>query len=392
MGNHSAVLFKASLTYKLKKERCILKKILILILCFFLIPFKTSAFEISAQSYILTEKESGRVLIEKNADEKRGMASTTKIMTAIIALENGNLQSTATVSKTASNTEGSSIYLKPLEKMTLENLLYGLLLASGNDASVAIGEHIAGNKYAFCEMMNKKAKNLGMENTHFDNPCGLSSVNHYSTARDMAVLTRYALNNEKFAEIVMSKNKVIKSSSGENDRYIKNHNKLLWNYEGTTGVKTGFTKKDGRCLVSSASRGGVELICVTLNAPDDWSDHKNLFDYGFDMLSHKKIASKGTNVGNISVVKGKTPSVLCELKEDFYLTVKKDDKITCEYILPETIEAPVHKGQELGSVVYYLNNQKSGEVKIISAESVEVTDKIKAVQQFINLIINLMNL
>lgn len=371
----------------------LLKKFITFIMCVAILfsAINCRALEISGKSGILIERQTGRVLFEKNADARQGMASTTKIMTAIVALEHGNLQSIATVSSSAANTEGSSLYLKPLEKMTVENLLYGLMLSSGNDASVVLGEHISGSVYAFCELMNKKAKNLGLENTSFENPNGLNSEKHYSTARDMANLTRYALNNDKFREIVSSKNKVIKSQSGENDRYIKNHNKLLWNYEGATGVKTGFTKKDGRCLVSSASRGGIDLICVTLNAPNDWSDHAKMLDYGFKNLKRKKLVSKGAKVKNIEVHNGVIPIIPCEIKEDFYLPLKDNDETEIKYILPTLLEAPVKKGQEIGSAECFLNGEKVGEVKIISSIDVEVTNKIKVVQRFINLIINVIH-
>ena len=229
---------------------------------------------VSANNAVLIEQSTGRVLYEKSAHEKQSIASITKIMTAIIAIESGKLNEKATVSRNAVYTEGSSIYLEQGEKIKLEDLVYGLMLRSGNDSAVAIAEHVAGSVEGFAFLMNEKAKWLGMTNTNFENPHGLDSDKHYSSAYDMAVLMQYAMENEKFREITGAT-----SFKSENRTYSwQNKNKLLTRlYEYCTGGKTGFTKATGRTLLSTASKDGIDLISVTLNAPDDGNDHISMF-------------------------------------------------------------------------------------------------------------------
>ena len=241
------------------------------------------ALSLSAKSATLIEASSGEIIYEKNSSVPLGMASTTKIMTALVALESGlELEKIYKIPKEAVGIEGSSIYLKEGEELSLSDLLYALMLESANDAAVALAIITYGSIDAFVEKMNEKAASLSLNNTHFENPHGLDSELHYSSASDMAALARYALKNELFAKIVSTKSHKI---SGENclPRTLVNHNKLLKIYEGASGVKTGFTRKTGRCLVSSCTRDGVSLIAVTLNAPNDWQDHKQLFDYGFSL-------------------------------------------------------------------------------------------------------------
>ena len=255
------------------------------VLCALLLPVlltgRAAALGTSAASAVLMEQESGRVLYAQNADEKRLIASITKIMTAVVALEEGDLQADYTV--TAEDmAEGSSMYLKPGDVLTLEELLYGLMLVSGNDAALAVAHCVAGDEASFVAMMNETAERLGMEQSFFCNPNGLDAEGHGSSARDMAVLTAYALQNETFRRIVSTASITI------GERYLANHNKLLRLYEGCIGVKTGFTKAAGRTLVSAAEREGMTLICVTLSDGDDWNDHMSLLDYGFstyDMMT-----------------------------------------------------------------------------------------------------------
>lgn len=225
----------------------------------------------SASFAVAIDAQTGRILYEKNAHGRHSMASTTKIMTAIVALEHGNLDDVVTVSPAAAATEGSSMYLSPGEKITLGNLLYGLMLPSGNDAAMAIGEHVGGDIPGFAAMMNETAQKIGAVNTQFQNPSGLDAEGHYSTAYDMAIITRYAMKNPAFAEIVQTKKKMVPWEGKQWDRTLENHNKLLSMYEGCIGVKTGYTKKTGRCLVSAAQRGGMTVICVTLADPNDWA-------------------------------------------------------------------------------------------------------------------------
>ncbi|WP_449355740.1 D-alanyl-D-alanine carboxypeptidase family protein [Virgibacillus natechei] len=245
---------------------------------------------VSANNAILIEQSTGRVLFEKNANEEQLIASITKLMTAIIAVESGKMHEEATTSRKAIYTEGSSIYLEQGEKMSIEDLVYGLILRSGNDAAVTISEHIGGSVEGFVYLMNEKARWLGMTNSSFENPHGLDSDNHYSTANDMAMLMKYAMDNDQFREIIGTKTY---TSEGRSYSW-QNKNKLLTQlYENSTGGKTGYTKTAGRTLVSSANKNGMDLIAVTINAPDDWQDHINLFEWGFENYDMKSIAKEG---------------------------------------------------------------------------------------------------
>lgn len=273
-----------------------MKKIafLMLTLSFFLVfnlpvQAKTSI-HVSANNAVLMEAKTGRVIYEKNPHEKRPIASITKVMTAILAIEYGDLDDEVTVSKEATMTIGSSIYLQEGEKMSLEDLLYGLMLRSGNDAAIAIAEHIAGSVEGFVFLMNQKASYLGMTNTSFANPHGLDEDNHYSTAYDIAILMRHAMENETFQKISEAKS----YQSKNRDYRWFNKNKLLTQlYPYSTGGKTGFTKKAGRTLVTTAEKDDVSLIAVTLNAPNDWNDHIQLYETHFDRLKNRMIDQKG---------------------------------------------------------------------------------------------------
>lgn len=237
---------------------------------------------ISAKAAALYNPSTDTFLYSKNENERLPMASTTKIMTAVIAIENSELDKTITVDERAIGIEGSSIYLKSGEELSMESLLYALLLRSANDAAAAIAYEIAGSIEAFSQMMNEKAENLGLVDTSFENPHGLDAENHYTTAHDLAILSAYAISNPIFKEICSSKKKIINSSL--ESRLIINHNKLLNLYEGCIGIKTGYTKKSGRSLASAAEKYGQTLVCVTINAPDDWNDHKKLYNFGFRQL------------------------------------------------------------------------------------------------------------
>ncbi|MDR0930268.1 MAG: D-alanyl-D-alanine carboxypeptidase [Clostridiales bacterium] len=255
---------------------------------------------ISAKGAVLIDATYGRVLMQHNANTKLGPASTTKIMTALIALENAPLDKTITATNTIYQSEGTSLYLKVGEQMTLEDALYGLLLESGNDVALAIAESIGGSVDNFVDMMNKKCYELGLSNTHFVNPHGLSDDEHYTTAYDLAQITRQALKNNTFCQIISTKKKTI---SG--DRVLDNHNKLLDTYPNANGVKTGYTKATGRTLVSSATRDELTLIAVTLNDGDDWADHAEMLDYGFDNYKKVTVNKKGDYLSTQVTGKGK---------------------------------------------------------------------------------------
>lgn len=245
---------------------------------------------VSAESAVLIDQTSGRVLYEKNAHNQSLIASITKIMTAIVAIESGELDSQVSISDNAIGTEGSSIYLRSEDQFTLEELIYGLMLRSGNDAAVAISEHVGGSLEGFVHLMNEKAHWIGMTNTHFSNPHGLDSEDHYSTAYDMGLLMKYAMENDTFQKISGAKS----FRANDRDYSWQNKNKLLTRYyEYCTGGKTGFTKAAGRTLVTTAQKDGQTLIVVTLNAPDDWQDHIRLYEWGFEHYPLEEIQSEG---------------------------------------------------------------------------------------------------
>ena len=267
------------------KERIVIVSIFLILLFIFYatVVFSADGVSVSAKSAALYDPASKSFLYTKNADMQLPMASTTKIMTALVAIENADLDKSVSISDDAIGTEGSSLYLKRGETMTMKDLLMGLMLRSANDAAAAIAYEISGSIEAFAEKMNEKATQIGALNTNFTNPHGLDDPSHYTTAKDLAIITAEALSNKTFLNIVSTKKHIIKNSDGE-ARLLTNHNKLLNLYDGAIGVKTGFTKKSGRCLVGAAERDGTRLISVTINAPDDWNDHKALFDYGFFKL------------------------------------------------------------------------------------------------------------
>ncbi|MFD2807696.1 D-alanyl-D-alanine carboxypeptidase family protein [Litchfieldia salsa] len=260
------------------------------------IPQKTAAFgSVSALSAVLIEEKTGRVIFEKDAHTQRRIASITKIMTAILAVESGKMDEMVKVSSRAYGTEGSSLYLQENEKIKLEDLVYGLMLRSGNDAAVAIAEHVGGSLEGFVIMMNQKAAEIGMRNTEFANPHGLDDhENHYSTAYDMAILTQYSMANEQFRTIFGTKVHRAPNPNEKWDRVWKNKNKLLTGmYRYSTGGKTGYTKLAKRTLVSTASKDGLDLIAVTINAGDDWNDHMNLFNSAFEEYKLVRLMKKG---------------------------------------------------------------------------------------------------
>ena len=276
----------------------------------------------SASSAILMEAESGRVLYEQNAHEERLIASITKLMTALVALESGHdLEETVTVGEACTRAEGSSLYLRPGEEISLKGLLYGVMLRSGNDAALAVAEHCGGSVEEFVGRMNEKAAQLGMVNSHFANPNGLNAEGHYSSAYDMALLARACLENEALAEIAATKSATV------DGRVLTNHNKLLWQYEGCIGLKTGYTEKAGRTLVSAARRGGMTLIAVTLNDPDDWRDHTALLDYGFSTYAPVTLTEEGKAVARRPVSGSLVPFVEIQAAETVRIPVCEEDKI-----------------------------------------------------------------
>ncbi|OMD60213.1 D-alanyl-D-alanine carboxypeptidase family protein [Paenibacillus odorifer] len=270
------------------------------------IQAENSSISTHARAAALIDVESGRILYSSRGDEPMLIASLTKIMTALVAIENGDLASKVKVGKNAYAKEGSSIYLQQGEEMTLENMLYGLMLRSGNDAATAIAEHIGGSEEGFVYLMNAKAEELGLTHTHFANPHGLDAEGHYSSANDLAVLTAYALHNPVFKEIVKTQEKTADNPNEKWDYKWRNKNKMLYLYEGADGVKTGYTKKALRCLVSSATRNGQQLVAVTINDGDDWNDHASLLNFGFNHYPLKTLIERGDTVTGYNFVTSKT--------------------------------------------------------------------------------------
>ena len=327
--------------------------------------FSTDVKAISAQRAIVMDAQTGRVLYEKQADEQCLFASTTKIMTALIICEQCNVLDRMSIPKEAVGIEGSSMYLREGEVLTIQELLYGLMLHSGNDAAVALAIYCGGTVEGFVELMNDKAHRLGLSNTHFENPNGLDSPGHYSTARDLAVLASYAMNNPIFAKTVSTKSLTV------GNRSLRNHNKLLWQLEGADGVKTGFTRAAGRILVSSAVRQDRRLIAVTMNAPDDWHDHALLLNDGFSHFSIRQIVKKGDCLGHVEVEGGDKRTVNLLAAEDFSYALTKEEQPRVVIAGPDFVYAPVAAGQDAGFAHVCIGNKAVYKVPIVYEETIE---------------------
>ncbi|MBQ7341127.1 MAG: D-alanyl-D-alanine carboxypeptidase [Oscillospiraceae bacterium] len=320
---------------------------------------------ISAHSGILMDGATGRVMFEKMPDKQSLIASTTKIMTALVVCEQCNVLDRMKIPKEAVGIEGSSMYLKEGEVLTIQDLLYGLMLRSGNDAAVALAIYCAGTVEGFAELMNDKARMLGLSNTHFVKPNGLDAPGHYSTARDLGVLACYAMENPIFAQTVSTKSVTV------GDRVLKNHNKLLWQVEGADGVKTGFTKAAGRILVSSATREGRRLVAVTINAPNDWQDHKSLLEEGFTQYTVRDIVEKGQCLGSLQVAGGLSGTVELLADADFSYALTETEEPQIVLPKPGFVYAPVAEGQEAGYAYVCLENNPVGKIPLVYGKTVE---------------------
>lgn len=326
---------------------------------------------VSAQSAILIEAQNGEVVYEKNAHVRLPMASTTKIMTAIVAMEYADPAMMVEISPAAVGVEGSSIYLYAGERLSLENLLYALLLESANDAAVAIAIAVAGSVDAFAELMNLKAAALGLTDTHFTNPHGLDHEQHYTTASDLAKIAAYCMQNELFRTIVATQRMTIPLHDTEGVRLLLNHNRLLRTYEGTIGLKTGFTKRSGRCLVTAAERDGVMLIAVTLNAPDDWDDHSHMFDYGFDRYESLLLQTANGYTRTIPVIGGTQTSVTVTNPDEIRIVLPKQHgevSFTCE--LPRWTVGGIVQGQQLGRLVWRCDGEIIASAPLVAQTSI----------------------
>ena len=320
---------------------------------------------LSARKAILMDATTGRVLYEKDADSRSLVASTTKIMTALVVCEQCNVLDRMKIPKEAVGIEGSSMYLKEGEVLTIQELLYGLMLHSGNDAAVALAIYCGGTVEGFAELMNDKARLLGLTGTHFENPNGLDSPGHYSTARDLAVLASYAMKNPIFAKTVSTKTVTV------GNRSLRNHNKLLWQVEGADGVKTGYTKAAGRLLVSSAVRNGRRLVAVTIDDGNDWADHAALLNDGFSKYEIHEIVKQGQILGSVEVVGGNGDRVNVLAAEGFSYALSPEEKPHIILSGPGFAYAPVVEGEEAGFAYVCIGENAIGKIPVVYEMTVE---------------------
>ncbi|MDY4430970.1 D-alanyl-D-alanine carboxypeptidase family protein [Evtepia sp.] len=320
---------------------------------------------VSAASAVLMDGETGRILYANNENEPRAIASITKLMTALVAAEwaQGDLSRTVTIRQKWTGIEGTSLYLRAGEKLTLETLLYGLLLHSGNDAAVALAASCAGDVETFVGWMNQRAQDLGMTNTHFSDPNGLGDENHYSTALDMARLGAACLQNPTVAKITATRSITLEGRS------FTNHNKLLWLYPGCTGMKTGYTRQAGRTLVSSAEKEGQTLICVTLNDRNDWTDHQALLDYGFETFPRQVLAEEGETFRQVPVEGSLLRQVPAVAWGEVAWPLREGETVRTEIDLPVSVQAPVTQGEIAGTVTFYVGDRKVGETYLVWGKS-----------------------
>lgn len=332
--------------------------------------------DVSAKAAIVINADTGEVLFRKNAQQRLAMASTTKIMTTILAIEHGNLDQQFTVDAQAVKTEGSSMGLVENDKVTLRALCYGMMLPSGNDAANCAAVRVSGSVEKFVELMNEKAQQIGLKDTHFVTPSGLDDQTdeHYSTAGDMAMLTRYAVQNSTFREICSTKKVKLRYGNPPYDRWLSNTNKLLETCHGVIGVKTGFTDKAGRCLVSFCSRNGSELICVTLSDKNDWQDHSRLYDKCFTFVSRQTLSPENTRF-ELNVVGSDRDSIKCHAEPVKACLINGRAKdVTAVVHLPRFVYATVRRGDIVGCTEFWYNGEmiaKSGIYADMDAEYVK---------------------
>ncbi len=335
-----------------------MKRVFIFLFAFFsflnLFFVPSLALDTSAKAAVLINAETGSVLYSKNSDIRLPMASTTKIMTALLLAEQNTPEKTVNITHTMVAVEGSSMGLKAGDTVTYNDLLYGLMLPSGNDAANAVALTLANSFSEFAALMNKKAADLGLKNTNFVTPSGLDSNNHFTSAYDLAVLSAYALKNEAFKKAASTKSIVLTLTNPQREVTLTNHNKLLNLYEGTVGVKTGFTSSAGRCLVSAATKGNVTLIAVTLNDRNDWNDHINMLDYGFGISTDYIL---DVQLPNKVSVAGSDEIFIKPICENFSIGISNNDKITYTVNLPQFVYVPINIGEKIGQIDVFCNNE-----------------------------------
>lgn len=328
--------------------------------------------KLTARSAIVMDAATGQVLYERDIDTRRYPASTTKMMTLIVALEHGKLDDIVTVGKNAEGVEGSTLWLVQGDKIPLGELLAGMMMHSGNDATVAVAEHIAGSVPDFVEMMNEKATEIGAYNTHFVNPNGLPDEKHYTTAFDLAKIAAYGYSLPHFEEIV-SKQETIYDWVKDPAKKLRNENQMLWLYRGANGVKTGYTEAAGRCLVSAARRDGMQLVAVVLDSYYMWNDSIALLDYGFHSVQPKTLVKKGEVVTKVDVADGRHDEVELIAAESLVVAEKNGEsaKVEKKVEVPNDVAAPIKKGDVIGKVVCYYDGKRQGSINLLAAQDVE---------------------
>ncbi len=327
-------------------------------------------FTVSAKAAVLIEEQTGTVLYAQNETAPLPMASTTKVMTALMVLEYGHLDEVVTTSRNAFGVPGSSIYLSLGEKLTLEQMLYGLMLASGNDAAVAIAEHIGGTIDNFCKKMTERAAELGCKDTVFMTPHGLPNKIHHTTAYDLALIAREAMKYPLFRKIVSTQRATIPWEGRTYSRILNNKNRLLSNYEGATGIKTGYVRASGRCLVFGAERDGLEVVGVVLNCPNWFDEAAKVMDYGFANYRYLLMLKGGEQVRSLPVVDGEESAVSILLQGDLAAPVAQEEWPQMEFDLPDSLAAGVTKGQVVGTARLTLNGRLLVERPLIAANEV----------------------
>lgn len=359
----------------MKKIKFILLGVLLLIFTLSFVCFPTtvsvSAFQSSAKGMCVLEKNSKRIIYSKNENLKLPMASTTKIVTAIAVLQNcKDLDKYIQVDDNSIGIEGTSIYLRNGEIIRVKDLLYGLMLRSGNDAATALAYHIGGSIEGFTKLMNELAVKIGASNSNFANPHGLHADNHYTTAYDLALITSYALNNPIFKEIVSTKNYVIEATNKSDKRFLTNKNKLLSTLNGCCGVKTGFTKKAGRCLVSACERNDTTLVCVVLNCGPMFEESAEMLDYGLNIYKNVKIIDKNKEIYNEYIIDEAQGKLYLYADEDFSYPLMDDelDKLKLEYFVKLD---DAKEGDEVGEIKIFFDNHLIKTLKLFTMNKID---------------------
>ena len=354
----------------------------LIIFVLLLIPLNVSALSTSAKAAVVINGDNGEIIYSQNADTRLSMASTTKIMTGLLLCEYGNFEKQITVTEEMLKVEGSSMGLLPGDRVTLHDLLYGLMLASGNDAANVIAFVLGGSLDGFVKMMNQKANDLGLVNTNFATPSGLDADDHYTTAYELAKIAQCAMSNEDFAAAVSTQKATLNYGNPPYRRSLTNHNKMLNLFDGAVGVKTGFTKKSGRCLVSAAKRDGKFVIAVTLNDPNDWQDHQNMLEYGLSAIKQTEYSPKYSSY-SIPVINGDTNEITVNI-EPITINSLETENITDTVYLPQFVYAPVNENDVLGTVVYKQDGEILQEVEILADSDIKA---LKPMQKPIDKII-----